>query len=305
MRGRFRTLDNPDVPGINWADRNDSTYVSQILNVTGHLPEHVRRHTTSRCWAATSTGTIVHEDFGAGNEHFPTDLFGYSNLGAGAGLQEGLAGIGSSKWSYKTIGFFGRLNWDWNNRFLAMASLRYEGDSRFGADHQWGVFPGVQVGWRLSEESFLQDVSALNDLKLRAGFGVTGIAPRDPYLSLTTYGYSGHYPVNGGWVQGLVPGQNPNPDLRWEKKEEFDIGADFSLFDYRLAGTLDYYKRDTKDMLYDYDVPVPPYLYGSILANVGHMQNKGFEASLTYDVIRGSDLRGARAPTGRRTRTSW
>ena len=90
---------------------------------------------------------------------------------------------------------------------------------------------------------------------------------------------------------GSGSGQNPNPDLRWEKKEELNIGADFSLFDYRLSGTLDYYKRDTKDMLYDYDVPVPPYLYGQILANVGHMRNTGVEASLTYDVLRGSDLK--------------
>ena len=290
VRGRFRTADNPDVPGINWADRGDSTYVSQILNVTGTYQNTFGGHHVTFL-GGYEYWDHVHEDFGAGNEQFPTDLFGYSNLGAGAGLQLGLAGIGSSKESYKTIGWFSRLNWDWNNRFLAMASLRYEGDSRFGADHQWGVFPGVQVGWRLSEESFLKDVTAINDLKVRAGFGVTGIAPTDPYLSLTTYQYSGRYPVGGSWVQGLVPGQNPNPDLRWEKKEELDVGIDYSLFDYRLSGTFDYYKRDTKDMLYNYDVPVPPFLYGSILANVGHMQNKGFEASLTYDVIRSPDLK--------------
>jgi len=290
QRGRFRTLLNPDVPGINWAGRDASSDVSQILNVTGTYQNTFGGHQVT-VLGGYEYWDLEHDQFYAGNERYPTDLFGYSNLGAGAGLQEGLAAESSSKWSYKTIGFFGRVNWDWNSRFLAMASLRYEGDSRFGADHQWGVFPGMQVGWRLSQESFLQDVSAINDLKLRAGFGVTGIAPRDPYLSLTTYRYSGRYPVGGSWVQGLVPGQNPNPDLRWEKKEELDIGVDFSLFDYRLAGTLDYYKRDTRDMLYNYDVPVPPYLYGSILANVGHMQNKGWEASLTYDVIRGSDLR--------------
>lgn len=289
-RGRFRTLDNPDVPGINWADRDANSNVSQILNITGTYANTFGGHQIT-VLGGYEYWDRVHDQFGADNERFPTDLFGYSNLGAGAGLQEGLAAEGSAKWSYKTIGFFGRVNWDWNNRFLAMASLRYEGDSRFGVDHQWGVFPGVQLGWRLSEESFLQDVDAINDLKLRAGFGVTGIAPTDPYLSLTTYRYEGRYPVGGSWVQGLVPGQNPNPELKWEKKEELDIGVDFSLFDYRLAGSLDYYKRDTRDMLYNYDVPVPPFLYGQILANVGHMQNKGWEASLTYDVLRGSDLR--------------
>jgi TonB-linked SusC/RagA family outer membrane protein len=290
IRGRYRTLDNPDVPGINWADRDASSNISQLLNITGTYQNTFGGHQITAL-GGYEYWDRVHDEFGADNERFPTDLFQYSNLGTGSGLPEGLADLASGKWSYKTIGFFGRVNWDWNNRFLAMASLRYEGDSRFGADHQWGVFPGVQVGWRLSEESFLQDVDAINDLKVRAGFGVTGIAPRDAYLSLTTYEYDDNYPVGGSWVQELVPGQNPNPDLRWEKKEELDVGVDFSLFDYRLAGTLDYYRRDTRDMLYNYDVPVPPFLYGSILANVGHMRNTGVEASLTYDVVRRGDLR--------------
>ncbi len=290
LRGQWRLLDNPDVPGINSANRYTNSNESQILNVTGTYANVFGAHQVTLLGGYEYWDRVT-ENFSADNERFPTDLFGYSRLEAGAGLPEGLAGMGSGKESYKTTGFFGRLNWDWDNRFLAMASLRYEGDSRFGADHQWGIFPGVQFGWRLSEEAFIAEDSFIDDLKLRAGFGVTGIAPTDPYQSLTTYRYTGNYPVGGSWVQGLVPGQNPNPDLRWERKEEINLGLDFSLFDYRLAGNIDVYRRTTKDMLYNYDVPVPPYLYGSILANVGEMQNEGIEAALTYDVVRTADFR--------------
>ncbi len=290
LNGTFRTLDNPDTPGINNASRNTSSDESQILELTGTYANVFGGHQFTVLGGYEYFDRLS-ESFSADNERFPTDLFTYNRLQAGTGLPEGLADMNSGKSSFKTIGFFGRVNWDWNNRFLAMASLRYEGDSRFGEDYQWGVFPGIQFGWRLSEESFIQDYAFINDLKFRVGFGVTGIAPSSPYQSLTTYRYTGNFPVTGSWVQGLVPGQNPNPDLKWERKEEWNVGMDFSFFDYRLAGTLDVYRRETKDMLYDYDVPVPPFLYGNMLANVGHMRNEGIEASLTYDVYRTADFR--------------
>lgn len=290
LTGDFRTLDNPDVPGINRAGQSTYSDESQIMEITGTYAGVFGGHQVT-VLGGYEYYDQLNENFWANNERFPTDLFGYSRLESGTGLPEGLANINSGKSLIKTIGFLGRVNWDWNSRFLAMASLRYEGDSRFGADHQWGLFPGLQLGWRLSEESFIQRLDFVNDLKLRVGWGVTGIAPRNPYQSLTTYQYRGNYPVGGSWVQGLVPGQNPNPDLRWEKKTETNIGLDFSVMDYRLAGSLDVYRRDTRDMLYDYDVPVPPYLYGSMLANVGHMRNEGIEASLTYDVVRSADFR--------------
>jgi TonB-linked SusC/RagA family outer membrane protein len=290
LSGTYRTLDNPDVPGINSAGQSTRSDESKILELTGTYADVFGGHQITLLGGYEYYDRLS-ESFDADNERFPTDLFGYSRLEAGAGLPEGLADMGSGKSLITTIGFFGRLNWDWNNRFLAMASMRYEGDSRFGANYQWGVFPGLQLGWRLSEESFLQGYDFINDLKLRVGWGVTGIAPSSPYQSLTTYQYSGNYPVGGQWVQGLVPGQNPNPELKWERKTETNFGLDFSVMDYRLAGSLDIYRRDTRDMLYNYDVPVPPFLYGSMLANVGHMRNSGVEASLTYDVVRSADFR--------------
>jgi hypothetical protein len=197
----------------------------------------------------------------------------------------------STKSSYKLIGYFTRLNYDWQNRFLLNGSLRYEGNSRFGAEHKWGMFPAISAGWRLANESFFKRVApAFNEFKLRVGYGVTGIAPDQSYLSLTSYSYGSKFLYNGQWVEGLSPSRNPNPDLRWERKSEINTGVDYALFHSRLSGSLDVYQRDTRDMLYNYSVPVPPFLYGSILANVGHMHNQGIEAQLSYDVIRGSRL---------------
>jgi hypothetical protein len=114
---------------------------------------------------------------------------------------------------------------------------------------------------------------------------VTGIAPDRSYLSLTGYEYGAPIYSNGSWVPGVSPSRNPNPDLRWEEKDETDVGLDFSLFDFRLSGSVDVYRRETKDMLYEYSVPVPPNLFNRQLANVGRMRNDGLEVSLSYKVL--------------------
>jgi TonB-linked SusC/RagA family outer membrane protein len=271
------------------ASRSTDASIDHILELTGTFNnEFGRSHVT--LLGGYSYQDFEDEGFGANNTNFPTDLFGYNSLGSGSWLTEGKAGMNSGKYGHKLIGFFSRFNYDWDNRYLLMASLRYEGDSRFGANHKWGYFPAISAGWQIGNESFMKNVTWIDQLKLRAGYGVTGIAPRDPYQSLTSYAYGSKFLYNGEWVQGLSPSRNPNPDLKWERKGEVDIGADFAMFDSRLSGSLDVYRRETKDMLYNYDVPVPPYLYGSILANVGEMRNEGLEASLSYDVIRRPDL---------------
>jgi TonB-linked SusC/RagA family outer membrane protein len=235
---------------------------------------------------------FLDESFSASNSQFPTDLFGFDQLQRGTALTDGRAGISSSKSDYKLIGFFSRLNYDWQNRFLLMASVRHEGNSRFGADHKWGMFPAVSAGWRLSEEGFVKRaLPFVNDLRVRTGYGVTGIAPNFSYGSLTSYGYGGRFLYNGQWVQGLAPNRNPNPNLRWEEKHELNTGVDVSMFADRLSATVDVYRRETKNMLYNYAVPVPPNLFGSILANVGTMKNSGIEAQLSYDVLRSRNLR--------------
>jgi TonB-dependent starch-binding outer membrane protein SusC len=214
------------------------------------------------------------------NSGYDTDLYGVNNISAGSALQEGTAEMGSEKQSNKLISFFGRVMYNYDSRFLASASFRREGSSRFGVNHKWGSFPAVSVGWRMKNEPFLKDVSWLDDLKLRAGYGVTGNQDFDNYKSLILMGRAGKFFYNGEWINSYQPVSNPNPDLRWEKKQEFNIGADFSMLRNRLGGTFDYYYRRSTDLLYTYSVSVPPYLYKELFTNVGTISNQGVELTL-------------------------
>lgn len=127
-----------------------------------------------------------------------------------------------------------------------MASLRHEGSSKFGKDHKWGNFPGISLGWRINRENFMKNVNWMDNLKLRVGYGVTGINVADPYTSLSSLNYNGAFLYNGTWVKALETIRNNNADLRWEKKHEFNVGLDWDVLGGRLGGTVDYYIRRTK-----------------------------------------------------------
>jgi TonB-linked SusC/RagA family outer membrane protein len=222
----------------------------------------------------------INEGFWATNKYFPTDSYTYNDIGIGNGLPEGEATMESFKNSDKLIALFSRVSYSFADKYLLMASVRREGSSKFGKDHKWGYFPGVSLGWRMNKENFMNGITWIDNLKLRTGFGITGTNVLDSYNSLSSLDYSDYFYYDGKWVRKLVPVRNDNPDLRWEKKEEINVGVDFDLFSGRISGSLDYYQRTTKDALYNYDVPTPPYLYGTITANVGKIENKGFEALL-------------------------
>ncbi len=223
---------------------------------------------------------FTEEGFYMQNWDFPSDLYSYNRMQSGNALARGEAVMNSNKFAWKLVGFFGRLNYNWNNRYIVTASVRREGSSKFGANNKWGWFPALSAGWRINQESFMKNVTLVNDLKLRAGYGVTGVIPDASYQSLTSLNYGDRFLSNGVWIQGLSPVRNPNPDLRWERKEEFNVGLDFGLFKNRVSGSIDWYQRTTRDALWDYQVPVPPYLFNSIQANVGVIQNKGIEVLL-------------------------
>lgn len=214
------------------------------------------------------------------NSGFDTDMYGVDNISAGSALQEGKGEMGSSRESNKLISFFGRVMYNFDSRFLASASFRREGSSRFGVNNKWGSFPALSLGWRLTNEAFMQDITWLNDLKIRVGYGVTGNQDFDNYKSLILMGRAGKFFYNGEWINTYQPVSNPNPDLRWEKKQEFNIGADFSMYRNRLGGSIDYYFRTSTDLLYTYNVAVPPYLYKELFTNVGDIRNQGVELTL-------------------------
>ena len=227
----------------------------------------------------------------ANNYDFPSEFYTYNNLGIGQALKEGKAGMGSEKNENTLIGFFARVSYAYDNRYNILVSVRREGSSKFGENHKWGTFPSASLGWTISNEAFMKDVKWVNNLKLRAGFGVTGVIPNDPYISLTKYTYgSSYYYSNGTWLPGLSVSSNPNPDLKWEKSTEFNVGLDWSLLDERLGGSIDVYNKKTTDLLFLYTVPTPPNLYNETMANAGSVRNRGVEVAINAVPVRTKDF---------------
>ena len=229
--------------------------------------------------------------FNAENKDFPNDGLGSDNLGSGEyAKEEGEVLMGSYKNDAKLIAFFGRVSYDYDGRYLFTASLRHEGSSKFGADNKWGNFPAVSAGWRISSEKFMKDVKWVNDLKLRADYGVTGNQDFGSYLSLNTMTGFGYYFYNGRYFQVWGPSKNVNPDLKWEKGKNWNVGLDFSLFKNRLYGSINYFSRRQQDLLGNYKVSVPPYLFDETFVNVGTMKNTGFEFDLNFRAVNTKDF---------------
>ena len=279
ISGYYQTKKHPSTTesGINgYASRSASDYIYNSIELTADWHKKIAKHSIEAI-VGYSYEDNVWESFNANNRNFPTDSYTYNFLESGKGLQQGTAGMSSDKSATKLIGLFGRATYNYDDRYLLMVSVRHEGSTKFGQDHKWGNFPGVSAGWRINNEHFMSDYKWIDNLKLRAGFGITGIDAGSPYMSLASLGYSGYFLYNNEWIKILTPTRNANENLRWEKKYEYNMGVDFEFFGGRLGGALDLYLRDTKDALWDYSVPVPPYQYSGIRANVGKIRNKGFE----------------------------
>ena len=210
---------------------------------------------------------------------------GADNLQSGNSLKIG--DVTSSRNEYKLISLFARAHYSWKERYMITATVRRDGSSKFGANNKWGWFPSVSAAWGISQEDFMENAEWVNDLKLRVGYGVTGNQDGlQPYKSLDLYSASGTYYNNGTWPTAYRLSQNANADLKWEQTSMLNIGLDFTLFDSRLNGTIEWYDKRTSDMLYNYEVSMPTYVYSTIAANVGDMKNTGVEVLLNMDIIR-------------------
>lgn len=227
---------------------------------------------------------------GMSNVGFDFDDTETNDIGSGTGLLNGKADLSSYKESHTYIGFFGRVLYNYDQRYLASVSLRRDGSSRFGKNNKWGWFPAVSLGWRISREAFLRDVEWLNELKIRGGYGVTGNQDFSNYKSLILMTTAGKFWYNGEWINTYQPASNPNPDLQWEKKKEFNIGLDAQLFNSRLNVTFDYYHRTTDNLLYNYTVPTPPYIFNTLFTNVGKVTNQGVELTISAIPVKTKDF---------------
>ncbi len=220
---------------------------------------------------------------------FAVGSMGAYNLQTGNELKPG--NITSSKNEYKLISFFGRAHYSFDERYMVTATVRRDGSSKFGANHKWGTFPSASAAWGISQEGFMKDLTWVNDLKLRAGYGITGNQDGlQPYKSLELYEAKGIYYDQGSTYTAFRVSQNANPDLKWESTAMLNVGLDFSLFNGRVGGTIEWYTKKTSDMLYTYKVPTPTYVWDRMQANVGDMKNTGIELLLNIDVVRSKDF---------------
>ena len=295
-------------------DNNNSWFrpsTSTICINNGHDGEASRSYSKERQyvleWLTNYTGTFgkhnvkgmagysyqysQYEGLNNENKDFPNDGLTYNNMGTGEyAKEEGKVLMGSYKNDCKLIAFFGRVSYDFDGKYMFTASLRHEGSSKFGVDNKWGNFPAVSAGWRISQESFMKDVKWINDLKLRADYGVTGNQDFGSYNSLNTMTGFGYYFYNGKYFQVWGPSKNVNPDLKWEKGKNWNIGIDFSLFNNRVYGSFNYFNRKQQDLLGNYKVSVPPYLFDETFVNVGTMKNTGFEFDINVKAVTTKDF---------------
>ena len=219
----------------------------------------------------------------------PTNDFGYNNLGATAARPYG--GTESTYEDQSLASVMGSVTYTLLDRYTLSANARGDGSSMVGDNNTWGFFPSVSFTWDMKKEAFLANIKPLSMLKLRTGFGQAGnLGGISAYTTMNTVRQNGIVPVNSSPTVTLGMVRNNNPDLKWETKKTFNIGADIGLFANRLMLTAEYYYSETSDMLYAYEVPVPPFAFNTLLANIGSMSNRGFEFGLSVQPISKKDM---------------
>ena len=269
------------------AERSTNSSSNQLFESTANWKGSLSSSIDISAMGGYSYQDFVNEGFRARGGDFITDAFTYNNLGAALDFNNGIGSVSSYKNSSKLVAFFGRVNLNFDDVYFLTASARYEGSTRFGADNKWGLFPAVGGGVDLS--SFI-DADYIDNLKLRANYGLTGNQPSQNYLSLLRFGPQGNFFYNGAFVPGYGPVSNVNTDLQWEKKGEIDVGVDFSFFKSKLYGSIDFYTRTTTDLLFEYEVPVPPNLYNMAWLNLGEIKSSGLEMALSWNAVQETDF---------------
>lgn len=219
----------------------------------------------------------------------PTNDFNYDNLGATAARPYG--GTESTYEDQSLASVMGSVTYTLFDRYTLAVNARGDGSSMVGDNNTWGFFPSVSLTWDVKNEKFLSDVRPLSMLKFRTGLGQAGnLGGISAYTTMNTVRQTGIVPIKSSPTVTLGMVRNNNPDLKWETKTTFNIGADLGFFANRLMLTAEYYYSKTTDMLYAYEVPVPPFAYNTLLANIGSMSNRGFELGLSVQPISKKDM---------------
>lgn len=205
------------------------------------------------------------------------------------GSASDLKGKSSFYREYKMLSLMGRLNYTYDNKYLITATARWDGSSKLAPEHKWACFPSVAAAWRITEEAFTKEIGWLTNLKLRAGYGITGNDVVDPYATQATVAQS-YYDWNGLSGLGFYPNVLANKELGWEKSREYNIGLDYGFIDNRISGSVDWYHRTTSDLILERKLPSHTG-FNSIFSNVGSVLNRGIEVSLNTVNIQTKDFR--------------
>ena len=260
---------------IRSAFTNSRKVLETYFNYDKLFGKHDLRLLAGYSWQEERRG----DGFQTSNQGFVSDATQGDNLGLGSPRDGFLPNFGTTRiQTLRFISFYGRVNYQYAEKYLIQVSARRDGSSAFGANNRWGIFPAVSGAWKVSKEGFLANASWIEDLKLRAGYGVTGNSLGfDPLIATLRYDITGKFYSNGKLINAIGPVQNDNPNLKWERTGMANIGIDFSILRGRLGFTADYYDKRTTDLIYSYNVPTTQYFVPTMLANVGSMSNKGVE----------------------------
>lgn len=213
----------------------------------------------------------------------------YNNIGAAASRPFG--GTDSNYEAPALASVMGNIDYTLLNRYSLSAAIRGDGSSMVGDDHTWGFFPSISITWNMKQEKWLRKTREISMLKLRSGYGRSGnLGGISSYTTMSTMRQNGIISVNSSPTVTMGMIRNNNPDLKWETRSTFNIGADLGLWNNMLVMTAEYYYSKTTDMLYAYDVPVPPFAYDKLLANIGAMSNQGLEIGVSITPIQKKDM---------------
>lgn len=276
------------------ATRQSYTNTSKILETYLTWNRKFGYHTLNAVLGYSWQNNVLGNGFQATTFNFAVDNTSFNNLSLGNPYAYSSPRISFGSDIYqetRLISDFARVNYNYKDKYLLQGSLRRDGSSVFGANKQWGYFPSVGAAWRIIEEGFMKGQGTFNDLKLRASYGVAGNSSGfSAYTAQFIQGSVGSYYYQGTTSAAYGPTQAQNANLHWEKTATTDIGADFSLLNGKISGSVDVYNKNTTDMIWNYQVDRMLVPLGSIVANGGSMNNKGIELFLTAVVVNSGDF---------------
>lgn len=276
----FRPQNNAFNQGVPFGSSGASQNINWINTYTLNYTKTLAEKHNFNAFVGYDIQKDQFENNSLSSDNYPNNLV--QTLNAASEIDEGSSF--ESEWTL--LSYMGRINYNFDNRYYLTTSLRRDGSSRFGSDNKWGLFPSAAVAWRISNESFMQDLQNISNLKLRVSYGLTGNNNIGDYLYIPTVAYN-NYVLGNELAAGYHPNRIANPLLQWEQQEEINFGLDLGLFDYRLNIVADYFIKKNEDLLLNVQIPTITG-FSNTTSNIGTIQNKGFEFEVISHNIKGS-----------------